>query len=103
MHPRTRGNAGFKSQTNDDDHVIPTLTSRSNTKARHSQQWQRRFTAAANPQANSRAGRRVRLTLGHDRWWSFALADLSTGGKTQDPEDHCSSNGDFLHNAPYSH
>jgi hypothetical protein len=43
---------------------------------------------------------RVRLTLGHDRRWSFALAGLSAGSKAQDREDHCGSNGDFLHNAP---
>src|SRR5215469_7385308 len=103
VHPRARGNAGFKSQTNNDDHVIPTPTRRSKYQGKAQSATPavrpRRFTAAANPQGNSRA-QRVRLTLGHDRRWSFALAGLSTGSKAQDREDHCGSNGDFLHNAP---
>jgi len=35
----------------------------------------------------------VSLALGHDRRRRFALAHLSTGGKAQDREDHCGSNG----------
>ena len=38
MHPWARGNAGFKSQTNNDDHVIPTLPADRNTKAAPNQQ-----------------------------------------------------------------
>jgi hypothetical protein len=55
--------------------------------------------AAASDEATA-AQARAGLTLGHDRRWSFALADLSTGGKAQDRKDHCGSNGEFFHGAP---
>ena len=95
MHAGPRRNAGFKSKTNDDDHVIPTLNSRSKYQgeldlAMAVERW-RSFTAAANP--TRQQSWRQALTLGHDRRWRFALAHLSTGGKAQDREDHCGSNG----------
>ncbi len=102
VHARARGNAGFKSQANNDDHVIPTLNSRSKYQGKLDpaiavERW-RSLTAAAKPtrQQPCRPG----LTLGHDRRWSFALADLSTGGEAQDRKDHCGSNGEFFHGAP---
>jgi hypothetical protein len=92
-----RGNAGFKSQANNDDHVIPTLNSRSKYQGKLDPAIAG-LTAAAKPtrQQPCKPG----LTLGHDRRWRFALADLRTGGKAQHREDHCGSNGDFLHGAP---
>src|SRR6516164_3999550 len=55
VHARTRRNAGFESQTNNDDHVIPTLNSKSKYQgapdpAIPAERW-RSFTAAANPTA----------------------------------------------------
>jgi hypothetical protein len=53
VHAGARGNAGFKSQANNDDHVIPTLNSRSKYQGKPDpaiavERW-RNFTAAANP------------------------------------------------------
>ena len=38
VHAGACGNAGFKSQTNNDDHVIPTLNSNRSTKANPTRQ-----------------------------------------------------------------
>src|SRR5262249_42484501 len=96
--------AGFKSQTNNNDHVIPTLNSRSKYQGAPDpaiipvERW-RNFTAAANP-TRRQPCRESWLTLGHDRRWRFSLAHLSARGKAEDREDHCGSNGEFLHGAP---
>jgi hypothetical protein len=104
MHPWARGNASFKSQTDNDDHVIPTPTSRSKYQGKAQPAMAAEPSELSRPQPTQKAAAvqvsRVGLALGHDRRRSFALADLSTGGKAQDREDHCGSNGDFLHNAP---
>src|SRR5690242_9899467 len=61
VYAGARGNAGFKSQTNNDDHVIPILNSRSKYQGEPDpaiavERW-RNFAAVANPQGSSRAGR----------------------------------------------